>query len=74
MPVTLCTYVNFLINYDATQVINIIPVMKKIKKCKKGRDEEKVKKQGGMSTMILNYRLENKINSYLRCSNGNMDK
>ena len=33
--------------------------MKKFKICKKSRDEEKVKKQDGMSTIIENY--SNKI-------------
>ena len=33
----------------------IQPVMKKFKKCKKVGIEKKVKKQDGMSTIIVNY-------------------
>ena len=33
----------------------LIPVMKKFKKCKKVGIEKKVKKQDGMSTIIVNY-------------------
>ena len=39
---------------------------------KKGSDWEKVKKQDGMSTIIVNYsdkKLGNKVISYLHCSN-----
>ena len=33
----------------------MLPVMKKFKKCKKVGIEKKVKKQDGMSTIIVNY-------------------
>ena len=44
-----CTYM-----YDMIYYI-YIPVIKKFKKCKKVGIEKKVKKQDGMSTIIVNY-------------------